>query len=158
MLELVVDRLPPSLSVGGVVCPERRVDGNRVGFDIRALDTGEVASLAAVDREEGPSVGKYRVNVDAVDDVGAAAIRRATDADVVIIDEIAPMQCHGDAFLNAVHSALDASVPAVAAIATGDIGVASSIRDRSDVTVHDLRANDIETTAKRVADDIRNNR
>lgn len=157
-LELLVDRLPPSASVGGVVCPERRVAGERVGFELRALDTGETASLASVDREAGPSVGKYRVNVDAVDELGADAVLRGIDSDVVIIDEIAPMQCHGAVFLDAVRTALDATVPVVAAIATSGIGDMASISDRPAVTMHDLRAATAEAVAERLTDEIRGHR
>lgn len=103
VLERTVTALPGSgLSVGGVVSPERRRDGQRVGFGIRDVATGETVTLASVDRETGPQVGKYRVAVAAVDDLCRRAIPRALDrADAVVIDEIAPMQAHSDGFVAA---------------------------------------------------------
>lgn len=149
-LELLLDEFRESVEHGGVVCPERRQDGDRVGFSIEALDTGATASLAAVDRTTGPQVGKYRVNVDAIDALGADAVDRAIDTDLVVVDEIGPMQCHGEAFLDAVRRALDADTPVVATIATHGLGDVAALRDRADGAVYDLR----ETTAESVADTI----
>lgn len=135
VLERIVARVAErGGSVGGVVTAECRADGERVGFRCRALDTGETALLASVDRDCGPAVGRYRVDVAAIDDIAAPAVERAREtADVVVIDEIAPMQRHSEQFVAAAHRALDGPIPVVAAVATGD-----EILARPDVTVHEV--------------------
>lgn len=102
---------------GGLYCPELRSDGDRVGFEIVDVATGESRILAHVDRTEGPRVGKYRVNVDGVDGISAAAFGRAFEtADFLIVDEIAPMEVYSDEFTRQVRRVLDMDVPLVAAV------------------------------------------
>jgi nucleoside-triphosphatase len=102
---------------GGIYCPDLRSDGDRVGFEIVDVMTGDARGMAHVDREDGPQVGKYRVNVAAVDAVCAAAFPRAfDDAEFLVVDEIAPMEVYSDEFVQQVRRALDADLPLVAAI------------------------------------------
>lgn len=120
---------------GGVVCPEIREDGERVGFQIVDVATGETRVLAHVDRETGPSVGTYRVNVPAVDELCEEAFPRAVEnADFVVVDEIAPMEVHSDAFVRHVRAALDADRPVVAAVHDrSTAGFIGEVKDRDDV-------------------------
>jgi nucleoside-triphosphatase len=102
---------------GGLYCPELRSDGDRVGFEIVYVATGESRILAHVDRAEGPRVGKYRVNVDGVDEISAVAFDRAFEtADFLVVDEIAPMEVYSDEFTRQVRRALDMDLPLIAAI------------------------------------------
>lgn len=119
---------------GGVYCPEIRPDGERVGFEIRDAMTGASRVLAHVDRESGPSVGKYRVDVAAVDEVGAAAIERAlAEAAVVVVDEIAPMEVKSDAFCRWVRRAFDWETPVVAAVhERSEAGFVGEVKARDD--------------------------
>lgn len=139
-IERTVDQYPGT--VGGIVSPERRVDGERVGFAIEALDTDDAATIASVDRETGPAVGKYRVDVDAIESVAVPALERArSEAELMVIDEIGPMQLHSDAFRTTVTDALDAAMPVLAAIASGESGVLGEIKARPDVSVYEVRPN-----------------
>lgn len=130
------------LAVGGMVAPELRAGGERVGFALENVRTGERATLAHVDRETGPTVGRYRVDVEAVDAmVETAIVEVLAELDVLVIDEIAPMQAQSERFREAVPSALDAETPVLATIKLGyREGMAGSIRDRVDVTVCELEA------------------
>lgn len=125
---------------GGVFCPEIREDGERVGFEIVDVATGESRILAHVDQRDGPSVGKYRVNVQNVDATCRSAFSRALEsADFVVVDEIAPMEVHSDEFVRGVRRALDADVPLVAAVhyrsTAGFIGEA---KNRDDVEIFEV--------------------
>ena len=96
------------LKVGGMTSGEVREGGSRVGFEVRDLMTGERGVLASVRQPIGPRVGKYRVNLEDLDRVGARAIARAIDeADVVVVDEVGPMELFSDAFRREVRRALD---------------------------------------------------
>lgn len=102
---------------GGIYCPELRSGGDRVGFEIVDVMTGEARVMAHVDRDEGPKVGTYRVNVAAIDAVCSTAFPRAfEDAEFLVVDEIAPMEGYSDEFIKQVRRALDADLPLVAAI------------------------------------------
>lgn len=138
VVERSVERLDAAgLTVGGVVAPEIREAGERVGFALEDVLGGERTTMAHVDRESGPSVGKYRVNVAAVDDLCAQALPRAREvADAVAVDEIAPMEVESAGFVREVRRALDADVPAIAAVhyrsTTGFVG---EVKERADADV-----------------------
>lgn len=118
VIQRVIDRLTDEgYHVGGVYCPECRVNDERIGIDLVDATTGEIRTLAHVGRADGPKVGRYRVNVDNVDTMYTAAFEQAfEDADVVIVDEIAPMQLHSEAFPDQVQRVLDAELPVVGTI------------------------------------------
>lgn len=135
VVERVVDRLEQrGYRVGGLHSPEVREDGERIGFDIRDAMTGETRPLARVDRETGPSVGKYRVAVEHVDGLAEAAIGRALEAaDVVVVDEVAPMEVESDGFVRAVRRALEAETPVLATVhRRSSSGFVGAVKDRDD--------------------------
>lgn len=140
------------LTVGGVLTRERRLDGERVGFVCEALDTDDLAVLAHVDRESGPQVGKYRVDIAAVVELAVPAIERAIEgADVVVIDEIATMQRHSEAFLEAVEASFEAPRPVFAAIESGTEGVVGRYKNRPDTTVVGVSAANRDELPPRLA-------
>lgn len=95
-------------SVGGMVSREVRAGGGRVGFEILDLSSGRRGWLAHVNQKHGPRIGKYRVNLEDLDNIGAEAIANAVEnADVVAIDEIGPMELHSERFKEAVKKAVE---------------------------------------------------
>jgi nucleoside-triphosphatase len=97
-------------SVGGMLSREVREGAVRVGFEILDLASGRRGWLAHVNQKSGPRVGRYRVNLQDLDAVGAAAISEAVErSDVVAIDEIGPMELFSDKFKQAARTALDSS-------------------------------------------------
>jgi len=103
--------------LGGVVSGEVKVAGVRVGFSLEDLLTHERGVLAHINQSDGPRVGKYRVNLPDLQRVGVAAIERAiTEADIVVVDEIGPMELHSEPFISAVHKAINAAKPLLCTI------------------------------------------
>jgi len=99
------ERVP--LSVGGLLTQEIRKCGRRVGFSLRDLATGQEGVLAHVHLADGPAVGRYRINLRDLDEIGARAIEQATaDKDLVVVDEVGPMELHSPRFVAAVDRAL----------------------------------------------------
>jgi len=95
-------------SVGGVISREARVGWARVGFEILDLGSGRRGWLAHMNRKIGPRVGKYRVNLEDLDNIGANAILNAAENfDVVAIDEIGPMELFSEKFKEAVKRAVE---------------------------------------------------
>lgn len=95
------------LSVGGMVTAEIRKCGRRVGFSVRDLATGQEGILAHLHLEDGPPFGKYRLNLRDLEEIGVRAIERAlAERELVVIDEVGPMELQSPAFIAAVQSAL----------------------------------------------------
>lgn len=109
--------LSRGVRVGGMISMETRKDGVRVGFSLEDLITHVTGILAHTGGSAGPRVGKYHVNLLDMDRVGVAAIERAIlEADVLIVDELGPMELHSMPFINAVRNALASTKPFVGTI------------------------------------------
>jgi nucleoside-triphosphatase len=96
------------ICVGGMISREVREGGTRVGFEILDLTGSRRGWLAHVNQKNGPQVGKYRVNIEDLNSIGAQAVTDAVEnCDVVAIDEIGPMELFSERFKEAVRKALD---------------------------------------------------
>lgn len=103
--------------LGGMLSSEAREKGIRVGFEIIDFETKKRGWLAHVRQPNGPQVGRYRVNLADLESVGAVAIRNAVaNAQIIVIDEIGPMELHSSAFREAVAEALECEKPVVGVI------------------------------------------
>jgi nucleoside-triphosphatase len=114
LLAKILDRL--GCRAGGVLAREVRRGGERVGFELQDLLGGEVGTLASVDGE-GPRLGKYRINLQNLENIGARAIERAAEvAELVVIDEVGPMELFSDGFVRAVEAALESDKPMIVVV------------------------------------------
>lgn len=123
--------------VGGVLSREVRSSGIRVGFEILDLDSGRRGWLARVNQKSGPQVGKYRVNLEDLDSVGAEAVLRAVEnCDVVAIDEIGPMELFSEKFKDAVRRAAESEKLVVGVVHwRGRDRLIEEVRTREDAEV-----------------------
>lgn len=92
--------------------------GRRVGFSIEDIRTGERGILAHAQLHRyGPNVGKYTVNLSDLDGIGAHSITTAlAHSDLLIIDEIGPMELKSRRFIEAVENALDSNKPLIVTV------------------------------------------
>ena len=105
LIKRVVNEL--ELSAGGFYTEEIRQSGQRVGFKIITLD-GEEAALAHVDFNTKQRVGKYGIDLRALESIGTEAICIAVQArQLVVIDEIGPMEIRSRIFCDVANGALD---------------------------------------------------
>jgi nucleoside-triphosphatase len=103
--------------IGGCVTSEKRVSGQRVGFRIRDLLTDDEGELASVTSKLGPRVGRYRVNLSDLSAVGGRALERAArDADLIVIDEIGPMELTSPDFRRSLRVCIDSEKPILAVV------------------------------------------
>jgi nucleoside-triphosphatase len=120
VIKKVADKLGDR--AGGFYTEEIRAStGRRQGFRLVTLG-GDEAVMAHTDlRGEGrPRVSRYGVDVEAIEDVGVAAIQRAVAADrVVIVDEIGKMELFCEAFKEAVSEAVGSENPVLATVMRG---------------------------------------
>ncbi len=104
-------------TVGGMISREVRESGARAGFEILDLDSGRRGWLAHINQKTGPQLGKYRVNLEDLDSIGAQAILAAVeDCDVIAIDEIGPMELFSARFKDATRKALESRKLVVAVV------------------------------------------
>lgn len=122
-------------TIGGMWSPEIRQDGARTGFALMAIQTGTRRMMASTDVESGPRVGKYHVDIEAIDHIVETVFDPSRpEVDLMVVDEIAPMECLSDTFVTSVTAVLDSDRPLLGTIhyriTDGFIG---AVKDREDV-------------------------
>jgi len=94
-LQVVESLRASGVGFAGFVSREVRVEGDRIGFEIMDLASGRKGWLAHVNQPVGPRVGKYRVNLSDLIEIGVGSIQRSLQqrgVEVVAVDEIGPME------------------------------------------------------------------
>jgi nucleoside-triphosphatase len=99
-----------SLHVGGVLARDRRYKDRRIGFELLDLSTGAVGILAD-ETGSGPQLGKYRVHPEDLDGIGAQAVEAALKCDLIVVDEVGPMELTSRRFVSAVEMAIASTKP-----------------------------------------------
>ena len=100
-----------------MISREARESGTRVGFEIQDIATQKRGWLAHINQQTGPRVGKYHVNLEDLEAIGANAINKAIESfDMIAIDEIGPMELFSIKFKNAVKRAMESSKIIVAVV------------------------------------------
>jgi nucleoside-triphosphatase len=105
--------------VGGFVSREVRVRGIRIGFRIQDLSKGSEGWLAHVDHPQGPRIGKYRVNLKDLDQIGTAALEDALsnpEIHLVAVDEVGPMELFSESFKDAVKRIIESPKPLIGTV------------------------------------------
>jgi len=94
--------------MAGITTHEVREGDQRVGFRITDLSSGAEGWLARVGDGVGPKIGKYTVVSRDLEQIGVGGLREATEgsADLVLVDEIGPMEMTSTAFRNAISKLL----------------------------------------------------
>ena len=139
LIKRVVNKL--KLPTDGFYTEEIREHGQRVGFKIVTL-AGEETVLAHLDFKTANRVGKYGLDLSALETIGVAALRRAVAArHLVVIDEIGPMEIRSRVFCDAVNEALDSNVPVIGTISVRPNPFTNAIKNRHDVTIIEVRRN-----------------
>ncbi|MBS7653724.1 MAG: NTPase [Candidatus Bathyarchaeia archaeon] len=153
VLKVVGELRNMGLKVGGMISQEIRDGGVRVGFKIMDLKTGLEGILAHIDQKSGPLVGKYRVCLEDLENVGVEAILNACkESDLIIIDEVGPMELHSEAFKKAVLEALNSGKTVLGTI---HYRVSSpfidAIRNREDVEIIEVTYRNRDNLSKTIA-------
>ena len=143
LIKRVVNKL--ALPPGGFYTVEMREAGTRVGFKLVTLD-GEEAVFAHVDIKTQQRVGKYGLDLSALQ-TAIEAIRAAMHAQqLVVIDEIGPMELRSRAFRDVVNEAFDSpgASAILATITVRSFPFTNAIKKRPDVTLIEVRSNNRE--------------
>jgi len=118
------------LRLGGFWTEEMRRAGTREGFRLRTFD-GEARVIASTRLARVPRVGKYGVDVAAIDAVAARVLTPASDVDVYLVDEIGRMECLSAVFVTALRALLSSTAPVVASVALRGGGLIDEVKRRA---------------------------
>jgi len=92
--------------IGGFYTEEIREKGVRTGFKILTLD-GNEGILSHVNYKGRFRVGRFRVNIDDLENIAVKSILDSLGKDTIIIDEVGRMELVSEKFRDAVMRALD---------------------------------------------------
>ena len=149
LIKRVVNEL--ALPGGGFYTEEIRQGGERVGFKIITL-SGEESVFARVDFKTPQRLGKYGLDLAALETIGVEALRTALRArQLVVIDEIGPMELRSASFRGVVNDALDADSRILASITARSFPFTDAIKDRRDVTVIKVQRDNREQLVSELA-------
>lgn len=153
LIKRVVNNLPQG--AGGFYTEEIRDGGTRAGFKIVTLD-GKEAVFAHVDFKSRSRVGKYGLDLSALERIGVDAVRQAVRARrLVVIDEIGPMEIRSPIFREVVSEALDSEVLVLATIFARPLPFTESIKSRPDVRLIEVHPDNRERLVSELSDRIR---
>lgn len=107
LLKIIQSLKADGYSVGGMLSREVRSGGKRVGFEVLDVSGCRKGWLARVDQNFGPRLGRYHVNLEDLDNVGVKAIINAVkELDIILVDEVGPMELYSEHFRKSVEMAL----------------------------------------------------
>ncbi len=106
-------------------------NGQRVGFAITTLD-GKEGVLAHEESRSKIRMGKYGVNVDALDRIAVPSMTPSSPDQIVIIDEIGKMECFSPLFRETLVKTLDSPNTMIGSIALKGTPFIEAIKKRAD--------------------------
>ena len=106
---------------------EVRVGGVRQGFRLVTFD-GEQRMIADVRRPGAPRVGKYGVDVGAIEGVAHRVLAPDPAVRLFVIDEIGKMECLSRSFVEAVRTLLAHGQPLLATVALRGEGLIEEVK------------------------------
>jgi nucleoside-triphosphatase len=153
----LVKRVVKNLSqrAAGFYTEEIRDGGIRVGFRLVTL-AGDEGVLAHIDFKTSERVGKYGLDLSALEAVGVNAIHEAMQAKrLIVIDEIGPMEIRSVGFRAAVNDALESELPVLATIFSRSLPFTDAIKSRPDVVLIEVSLNNREQLVAQLSEKFR---
>jgi len=115
--------------------------GEREGDRLRTID-GEERVIASERIPSGPRVGRYGVDVAAIDAVAVRVLAPDPEVRLYLVDEIGRMECLSASFVAAVRTLLASRTPVVATVALSGGGLIEEVKRRPGVRLwHVTRTN-----------------
>ncbi len=115
----LIQRLLDEISdkkVSGFITPEIKINDVRQGFKIIDLLSKEEEILASLNIKHGPSVSRYKVNVEGIDSIMDKFLENYENSEYVIIDEIGMMEFYSKKFRETVRMVLSSDKKVVATL------------------------------------------
>lgn len=121
----------------GFLTDEIRVDGERRGFRLVTLD-GREWVMAHVELLKHARVGRYGVDIAALDAAAAVALALRPGIEVYLVDEIGKMECHSPRFVSAMQDLLDSDRIVIATITRHGEGFIGAVKARPDCVLWEV--------------------
>ncbi len=138
-------------TVRGFLTEEIRGPRGREGFRIESLG-GERAVLAHVSIRSPRRVGRYGVDLAALDRIVEASLKIDKNAEAYLVDEIGKMECFSPRFVEAVTALIDARCLLIATIALFGQGPIAAFKARPDVEIWTVARENRDRLPERVLD------
>jgi len=103
------------LKVGGIISREIRSNNVRIGFEFVDLTTNERATLSSI-TGRGPRMGKYFVDLDGCSFAVEKLSKAIKDSDVIICDELGPMEFKSKEFVDCAKDMLQLDKPIIVVV------------------------------------------
>ncbi len=140
-----------NLRAGGFYTEEIRENNRRVGFKIISLDNQE-GILAHISIKNSRRVGRYRVNIYDLENIGVKSLSQALrDDDLIIIDEIGKMETFSDKFKDKVLDCLNSEKFVLATIGIGGDKFISKIKERKDIVLFTINIENRDRLIDRIS-------
>ncbi len=136
VLRKVSERLG-NARVCGFYTEELREHGSRRGFRLVGFD-GTQGVIAHVHLPHRQRVGKYGVDVAALNRLAQTTLTLKRDCTVYLVDEIGKMECLASGFVAVMRALLDAKVPVVATIGKKAGGFIEEVKAHRDVELWEV--------------------
>ncbi len=150
LVSKVIERLGSRRCAGFITCEQREGD-RRKGFELVTLG-GRRGLLARVGLDSTHQVGRYGVDLEALERVGIRAIEEGLQKGriIIIIDEIGRMELFSKPFRRVVYKALEAPNPLLGTIMERSDGYADGIKARPDVTLLEVTLDNRDDLVDRI--------
>ena len=132
LIEKVVQEI--SRPATGFFTQELREKGRRVGFSITTLE-GKTGVLAHQSIRSTFRVGKYRVNLEDLDQIAVPSMLPSTPDQIVVVDEIGKMECFSRLFKETLLEILSSTNLVIGSVAIKGDRFIQSIKKRDDVSL-----------------------
>jgi nucleoside-triphosphatase len=135
--------------IGGFTTEEMREGGNRVGFRI-VPHRGEERIMARIGNRGSPRVGRYGVDVHAIDVAARESLALDPQVEIYLVDEIGRMECYSEEFVRRMQALVDSQKTIIATIGRQPGGFMETVRRRPDAELWEVTRANRETLVERV--------
>jgi nucleoside-triphosphatase len=150
LIKRIVSKLEQA--AGGFYTVEIRERGERIGFKIVTIH-GKEAVFAHVNFDTPERLGKYGLDLSALEKIAIEAIRAAVRArQLIVIDEIGPMEIRSIIFRDVVNEAFNSGAPVLATITARSFPFTDAIKKRIDVTMIEVRPSNRDQLVSELSD------
>ena len=118
LISKIVDFLKKNdIKVGGVITPEIRENGIRIGFKVVDLMTFKECVFASINYRSSYKVGKYFVDIVLFESIAINALENAEkESEIIVIDEVGKMELFSKRFEEMVKRIFNGHKPVLAVI------------------------------------------
>jgi nucleoside-triphosphatase len=134
---------------GGFYTKEIREGGIRQGFRLCSYD-GREWLIAHVDLPRRYHVGKYGVDVNAIDVAVDALLHLEPETAFYLVDEIGKMECESTRFIRAMHHLLQSDRTVIATVGKKGTGFIAEVKQRRDCLLWEITRENRDTMPRQV--------